>query len=112
MLHDDQGYNHTFEMPLSDIEFAVQVDGSVDLDATLINCRVLGCGSLSVHPVGGGADPIKIQTLFVRLYVQKGLFATPQEALENAKARCENMDGIGRWQVNDAELLSELSAAQ
>jgi hypothetical protein len=83
------------------------ITGGPDYNSIHVPCPYPGCGSASWHPAGGGADPVAVQELFVRLSIRdRGM--SPQVAIGDVRARCERMDGVGRWQVNEAELLSRL----
>jgi hypothetical protein len=91
MNHDEMG--HIFDILESDIHFAEGTD-------RFINVPCLICGSLSVHPAGGGADPASIQPMFVRMYVKEFAMSI-SDAITHAKNIVTEMDGEGRWQVNE-----------
>jgi hypothetical protein len=111
-VHDDahevHGGPHGGDIdPATVVHWTDPVTGLVDYDTVHVPCPYSGCGSASWHPAGGGADPVGVQELFVRLSIRdRGM--SPQVAIGDVRARCERMDGVGRWQVNEAELLSRL----
>jgi hypothetical protein len=81
--------------------------GQVDYDLIVTPCPFSGCGSASWHPVSGGADPLHVQQLSVRLAMRDRKM-NAQQAINDVKQRCERMDGPGRWQVDESALLKEL----
>jgi hypothetical protein len=94
MSHDEMG--HVFDILEDDIHFAEGTD-------RFINVPCLMCDSYSVHPASGGADPINVQPIFVRMYVKEFAMSI-DEAITHAKDIVTEMDGEGRWQVNEEEL--------
>ena len=74
-----------------------------DFNSIQVPCPYPGCGSASWHPVGGGAAPREVQELFVRLGVRDRALSV-DAAIADARARCERMDFVGRWQVDEADL--------
>lgn len=93
MSHDEA--NHTFDILESDI--------ALSEDNRVASIQCLLCDSNSWHPVSGGADPPNIQPMFVQLYVTK-LGLSVDEAIDKAKQYTLEIDGEGRWQVNEEKL--------
>jgi len=57
-----------------------------------------GCGDISWHPIGGGADPPNVQEMYVRNFVaREGM--TPIEAIELVKKEIARTDPGSRWAV-------------
>lgn len=109
VVHDDApGGPHSGDLDPSTVAFATKPDGSTDFRVLVIACPVAGCGSVSYHPIGGGAAPRQVQEMFVRHLIAKGI-ACPcgllsagrpiVQVIAHMKQHAEDMDGPGRWQV-------------
>jgi hypothetical protein len=99
VVHDER--DHAGTIAITDIKFVRKPDGSPDYRFIEMTCPVVGCGSVSVHPVGGGADPRRVQRLFVRKLFQSQEHSSISllEAFQAAKAMAEQMDGPTRWKL-------------
>lgn len=104
VLHDDLG--HTGAVAFADMRFGRGPDGAVDPDFLVIACPV--CGAVSVHPIGGGCDPVRVQLLFARIYSRRRAAlgiptgATWQQIKDRVRTRVEAMDGPRRWRLDNA----------
>jgi hypothetical protein len=106
VTHDDApGGSHEASVAHTGIKHATGIDGAPNHQSAVVACPV--CGSVSTHPVGGGAQPPLVQEMFVRL-VQRDDCPCPDNfkaarsfsaAKEHVKVHTEEMDGVGRWQV-------------
>lgn len=121
VVHDEFGHGGT--VAFGDINFAARVGGGVDRRFIVIVCPVLGCNSMSVHPLSGGAAPRVIQRLFAHMLKRLGVATggTLPPAIVSAlglpdgdvstwdavKAKLrilvERMDGTGRFQIADVQ---------
>lgn len=106
MLDEEGG--HTFDILLSQIPFATTISNDSEWRCFVITCLAADCGATSTHPVSGGAAPPDIQLLASRLVEEKGcpcqLIPAAQERevnLSHSKLHCAQMDGLGRWQVEE-----------
>jgi hypothetical protein len=109
IMHDDApGGSHTGSIQPTDVVRTVNMDGTQSQNFANVTCPV--CGSVSSHPVGGGAQPPLVQEMFIHLAMADGCVEqaagrkakstmTYQEAHDHVKQHCEDMDGEGRWQV-------------
>jgi hypothetical protein len=84
--------------------FSTLTGGGQTHNAIGLPCPVAGCGAVSFHPIGGGAEPAAVQELFVRVVARVGcpcgqLTAGKPIAIVQAhvKLQTERMDGVGRW---------------
>jgi hypothetical protein len=96
--HDERAHGGTVK--LADITLLG------DNDFLLLKCPVANCNSESLHPVGGGAAPEEVQTLFVHVYKQsKDLpeLNTWNKSLARVKQRAEALDGVGRFRLEDVK---------
>lgn len=94
--HDE--FNHGGTIAAADIKFAKDRAGA-DLDTFIVlNCPVPGCGSQSIHPIGGGADPERVQAMFALKY-RTAKAMTWDQAVAAVEAAAENMDGPGRARI-------------
>lgn len=96
---------HEGVIPAGQIVWATKVDGTPDHNTIVLECPD-GCGSVSWHPVGGGAAPAEIQGMFVDKIERDGC------ACGNVTARTDSvpeahvhlnvsrMDGHDRWQFH------------
>jgi len=108
VTHDDAPDGlHTGVIQPTDVQRVVNMDGSISENFATVACPV--CGSVSTHPVGGGAQPPLVQEMFIQLTMRDGCCAvgfrgapratTYQDAHDHVKQHAEEMDGEGRWQV-------------
>ncbi len=101
--HDE--LNHTGAVAFADVRFGRTLAATVDTDTIELTCPV--CGGVSVHPVGGGADPSRIQLLFLRTVMRRAaVLGIPAGQRSFAaikariKARAEAQDGPGRFRLD------------
>ena len=101
--HDE--LNHGGTVSIDDIEFNRNALGDITHTIAIMVCP--GCDSTSYHPVGGGAAPPEVQEMFAQLYAAKGCpcgLIMAGQGLDltksHAKKHCDNMDGRGRWQLD------------
>ena len=106
VVYDEQGHSGT--IPAAEIRWAANVDGSDNHSFIVLECPD-GCGSVSTHPVGGGAAPVDVQQMFVKKTEQAGCACGQVEAgrtdavpESHARLNCNRMDGPGRWQLDQA----------
>ena len=109
ITHDDApGGSHTGVIQPTDVQRQVNMDGTPNENFAIVTCPV--CGSVSTHPVGGGAQAPLVQEMFIYLAMRDGCTEAPmgrklrstmtyEEAHDHVKGHCEAMDGEGRWQV-------------
>lgn len=102
VVYDEQGHSGT--IPAAEIQWAAKPDGSHDHNFIILNCPD-GCGASSIHPVGGGAAPVEVQTMFVKKATLEACACGHIEpgnanvADAHMHLQAERMDGPGRWQV-------------
>jgi hypothetical protein len=83
---------------LASIQFGTNMDGTTNRHYIILTCGGT-CGSVSTHPVGGGARPHMVQALFIlRLMVAQSLTFAQAKAV--VKAAANAVDGDGRFQLN------------
>jgi hypothetical protein len=110
VVHDDApGGPHSGTVTAATLglgAFAQLQSGGQTHNAISLPCPVAGCGSVSLHPIGGGAAPAQVQELFVRVVARVGcpcgqLTAGKPILIVQAhvKLQAERMDGVGRWQA-------------
>jgi hypothetical protein len=106
IVHDDApGGAHSGNVPAAQIGFVAIVGGSGhDHRFIPLPCPVAGCGSTTLHPIGGGADAPRVQELFVRVAARLGCacgLVTAGKPIpivqSHVKLEAERMDGAGRW---------------
>jgi hypothetical protein len=107
VTHDDvPDGTHGGSIQPTDVTYTTNPDGSHNHQFASVTCPV--CGSVSTHPVGGGAQPALVQQMFVEISLREGcpcnapmaLGAARAVAEDHVKHHCEEMDGIGRWQLD------------
>jgi hypothetical protein len=95
--HDERGHGGVVSWDA--LAFARTPAGVLDDRHIILPCPVAGCNSASLHPVSGGADPERVQRLFIRAYLASAdVPATTWEAalaLVKARAGGENWRGEG-----------------
>jgi len=105
VVHDDaSGGGHTAPITATTITFGPQIDGTSDFRTAVITCPV--CGSVSCHPIGGGAQPRSVQEMYVRMVIRLGCpcgaFAAGKSAvltILHLKQHVVALEGTGRWQI-------------
>lgn len=105
VTHDDApGGTHTGTIDPLTIKHTANMDGTEDHNFLAIECPV--CQSVSTHPVGGGAQPLSVQQMFVNKAQTDGcpcgqVAATDPDALGESHVRLlvNRMDGPGRYQL-------------
>jgi hypothetical protein len=107
VVHDDAlGGAHTGTIDPTEVVHTQTMDGTPSHQFAVVVCPV--CGSVSTAPVGGGAQPALVQQMFVELALREGCpcpegLARDTEltvAEDHVKKHCEEMDGVGRWQLD------------
>lgn len=102
VVYDEGGHSGT--IPADQVSWSTNMDGSHSHNFIVLNCPD-GCGASSTHPVGGGAAPVDVQTMFVKKATQTacacGNIEAGNENLADAHMhlQAERMDGPDRWQV-------------
>jgi len=103
VVYDEGGHNGT--IPAAEIVWGTKLDGSHDHNFIMLNCPD-GCGASSLWPVGGGADAVNGQQMFVNKTTSEGctcgqVEATDADAIGESHVRLNvnRMDGPGRWQL-------------
>jgi hypothetical protein len=98
---DELGHSGT--IPAAEIKWAKKMDGTDDHAFIVLNCPD-GCGASSTWPVGGGADAVMGQQMFVNKVDREGcacgqVQATDAAALGESHVRLlvNRQDGPGRW---------------
>jgi hypothetical protein len=101
VVFDEMGHSGT--IPLDQIVWATRMDGSHDHNFIVLQCPD-GCGATSTWPVGGGADAINGQQMFVHKVTNEGcacgyVDATDADTLGESHVRLQvaRMDGPERW---------------
>lgn len=104
VVHDDAfGGAHSGTLDPVSITHPLKIDGTLDHSFLLVTCPV--CAAVSTHPVGGGAQPLLVQQLFVNRITTNGcacgVVAAGNANVADAHAHlnCARMDGAERWQV-------------
>lgn len=108
VVHDDPpggGAPHTGTATPAQVGF-LAISGGYDHRYVPLPCPLAGCGSVSVHPVAGGAAPLAVQELFVRLGVRVGCpcgqlpaGSSLLAAIAHYKLWTQRLDGLSRWGV-------------
>ncbi len=102
--HDERSHGGT--VAAASIRFLVaESTGAEDIRFLTLPCPAVGCGSVSTHPAGGGADPDRVQRLFARMY-QRNVTSPALTGLDTwtaAKGKVQEvvgaMDGPGRYRL-------------
>jgi hypothetical protein len=109
VLHDELGHGGT----ISDAEiiWSQNMDGTPNHNFLVLTCPFASCGSVSTWPVGGGADAVMGQQMFVNKIQREGCVCLAMQArgalsAEDAKAHVKElviaMDGESRWVLDEA----------
>ena len=104
-VHDDApGGAHEGTVDPATVVHTTNLDGSENHDFLVITCPV--CQSVSTHPVGGGAQPLSVQQMFVTKCQSEGcpcgqIEATDPDGLGESHVRLQvnRQAGPGRWQL-------------
>jgi len=105
VTHDDAfGGSHEGSIAPTSVSFTAKVDGGNDYRAMVITCPV--CGAVSTHPMGGGAQPFRVQEMFIRQLIRLGCPCgqmpagrTPLLAIAHARQHVNALEFVGRWQL-------------
>lgn len=101
VVYDEQG--HAGTIPAAEARWATGIDGTDNHNFIVLACPD-GCGATSTWPVGGGADAVNGQQMFVHKIEREGCAcgnvapdmknAVPESHVHLNVAR---MDGAERW---------------
>src|SRR5215471_3878824 len=101
VVYDELGHSGT--IPAAEIRWTTDISGVENHNYIVLDCPD-GCGGSSTHPVGGGADALKVQQMFVNKvdlegcacgHVSAGDATTLNES--HVHLQVARMDGEGRW---------------
>lgn len=111
-IHDDfpigkeeQPAGHSGQLDANTVVYAMNADGTENIDVIIVPCPVDEC--VSYWPVGGGADARLGQMLHLRLAIET---MSRVQALESLIARIEAMDGPDRYCLTDSDIQEVMSA--
>jgi hypothetical protein len=99
-VYDELGHSGT--IPAAEVKWTTAIDGSEDHNFIVLTCPD-GCGAVSTHPVGGGADAPNVQQMFVNKVEREGCACgqvparEPESAADHVKELVTAMDGEERW---------------
>ena len=100
-IYDELGHSGT--IPAAEIKWTTDISGSENHNYIVLQCPD-GCGASSTWPVGGGADAVMGQQMFVNKVGLDGcccgnVVATDSDTLGESHVRLQvnRMDGPGRW---------------
>ena len=105
VVHDDApGGAHEGTVDPATIIHTTDPTGAENHDFLIVVCPV--CQAASTHPVGGGAQPVSVQQMFVTHAQTNGcpcgqIQSGDQDALVESHVRLQvnRQDGPGRWQL-------------
>lgn len=107
VVFDEMGHSGT--VLAADVVWTKNMDGTDNHQFINLPCPD-GCGATSTWPVGGGADAIMGQQMFVKKVEREGcpcgsveVGRTDAVAESHVRLQVNRMDGLGRWQQDDAE---------
>jgi len=102
-VYDELGHSGT--IPAAEVRWTTGIDGSENHNYIRLECPD-GCGASSTWPVGGGADAVNGQRMFVHKTDHAGcacgqVAATDSTTLGESHVRLNvnRQDGPGRWQL-------------
>jgi hypothetical protein len=108
VIHTEMGHGGT--VLGNRVQFVKNQDGSTNPDYLVMPCPVDGCGAVSTHPIGGGAQPFEVQKEFARLWQMRAneLGIPPaqrgwSDIRDLVCAHVEAMDGPGRCLIAHME---------
>jgi hypothetical protein len=105
VVYDEGGHSGT--IPAAEVTWDKDLDGADDHDYIVLQCPD-GCGATSTWPVGGGADALMGQQMFVLKEFSEPPLGratwTLADAAEVVKQGVIAMDGEERWVLDDAAL--------
>lgn len=102
VVYDEGGHSGT--IPAAEVQWSTNIDGSPSHQFIVLPCPD-GCGATSTWPVGGGADAINGQQMFVNKVVREGCACGNIPASTNAVPDAHvhllvaRMDGESRWSL-------------
>lgn len=102
VVHDDAPVPHGGAVAFAEVRFGRAPDGSVDPETLELGCPV--CGAGSCHPLGGGADPPRVQKLFLRIWLRRA--ALPALAIPASQRTFVGVKGIYRTRLAAREGLA------
>ena len=100
VVYDEQGHMGT--IPAAEVKWSTTIDGSHSHSFIVLQCPD-GCGATSTWPVGGGADAVNGQQMFVQKAAGEGCACGNTPASTNAVPDAHvhllvaRMDGEERW---------------
>jgi hypothetical protein len=110
VVYDELGHSGT--IPPEQIVWTANMQGGHDHNFIVLNCPD-GCGASSTWPVGGGADAVNGQQMFVEKTARDGCACgqtqpadTTGTPASHVRLNCNRMDGPGRWQLDSPAQLS------
>ena len=103
VLHDDApGGGHGGTIDPATVKHTTNMDGTENHDFLEIACPV--CDSASTHPVGGGAQPVSVQQMFVNKVDAEGCVCGQVQSTDptslgesHVRLNVNRQDGPGRW---------------
>ena len=101
-VYDELGHSGT--IPAAEIRWSTGIDGSDNHNYIRLDCPD-GCGASSTHPVGGGADAVNVQQMFVHKTELEGCACGNVAAATNSVPEAHvhlnvaRMDGENRWAI-------------
>lgn len=100
--HDEE--NHGGVLDPSTVEYSKQIEGNNNYNMIRVPCPE--DDGVSFWPVGGGADALMGQTMFVikELEIPQNKDLKVDDASDNVKQRVIDTDGEERWVLDDAAL--------
>jgi len=111
-VHDDaRPEPHGGTLDPATVVYGTAIDGSHNHNFMVMPCPFAGCGSVSTHPVGGGADAPHVQRMFVDKTQREGCACGNVEASSNGTPEAHvhlnvsRMDGPERWQLDDGAIV-------
>jgi hypothetical protein len=114
VVYDELGHGGT--IPAAEVRWTTDTTGADSHNFIVLVCPD-GCGAVSTHPVGGGADAAGVQEMFVRKVNLEGcacpvvdVIDPPETAIAHVKELVTAMDGAERWALDDAALIATLKA--
>jgi hypothetical protein len=114
VVYDEGGHSGT--IAAAEVRWTTAPDGTEDHNFIVLNCPD-GCGASSTHPVGGGADRVNVQQMFVNKIELDGCacghvdIRSDGVPFSHARLLCNRMDGAGRWQIDTPVSMTAQAAA-
>jgi hypothetical protein len=111
VVYDELGHSGTIP-PEQIVWISDLISGNDNHNFIALDCPD-GCGARSTWPVGGGADAVNGQQMFVEKTARDGCACgqtTPGDTsgtpASHVRLNCNRMDGPGRWQLDSPAQLS------